>query len=142
MLSDEELIQLGKCRQSNHHPWGIGTTRDIFLTAARAIEFAATAPLLARIAELTRELEEARKDANTTAPTGGVSSTELGGQKPRLRREWSLTCKRQMWVCRGGVARGMGDCPGEAYWNWKWYGEHLSNFLPPNTPISGGTSAA
>lgn len=30
---------------------------------ARAIESAATAPLLARIAELTRELEEARKDA-------------------------------------------------------------------------------
>lgn len=34
--------------------------RDAF---ARAIESAATAPLLARIAELERELEEARKDA-------------------------------------------------------------------------------
>lgn len=34
---------------------------------ARAIESAATAPLLARIAELTRELEEARKDAMNAA---------------------------------------------------------------------------
>ena len=40
-----------------------GYTEDDMKFYARAIESAATAPLLARIAELTRELEKARKDA-------------------------------------------------------------------------------
>jgi hypothetical protein len=81
-------------------------------------------------------------DTNATTLAHVGSTAELGGKNPRLRREWSLTCKRLMWVCRGGIARGMADNPKDAYWCWKYYEKKLSHHLLPNTPISGGTSAA
>lgn len=52
MLTDQEIEDIGE----EHAPY-------VDHKFARSIESAATAPLLARIAELTRELEEARKDA-------------------------------------------------------------------------------
>lgn len=59
MLSDQEIDNL--CSE-----WlyvAPNRTYEEHRPFARAIESAATAPLLARIAELERELEEARKDA-------------------------------------------------------------------------------
>lgn len=57
MLRNKQIFDIAdKCDE--------GQEGNEFLVAfAYAIESAATAPLLARIAELTRELEEARKDA-------------------------------------------------------------------------------
>jgi hypothetical protein len=45
-MTDEEVYRLAKSPTSGHPPWGAGSTRDDFLRAARAIEQAATAPLL------------------------------------------------------------------------------------------------
>lgn len=59
MLTDQEIDNL--CSE-----WlyvAPGRTYEEHRPFARAIESAATAPLLARIAELERELEEASKDA-------------------------------------------------------------------------------
>ena len=76
--------------------------------------------------------------------TDGVSamSAELGAKKPRLSREWSLTRRRLMWVCRGSGARGMADKPRDAYFDWLWRKDFLSNHIKPSTGVEPPSGSA
>lgn len=39
--------------------------------------------------------------------------------KPRLRRKWSLLCKRFLWFCEGAGYSGTGASLRDAYWDWR-----------------------
>ena len=38
--------------------------------------------------------------------------------KPRLRRDYSLTMRRTVWLCRGSGVLGHADSPRNAYRDW------------------------
>lgn len=97
MLSDEEILAAIRTCPPVKHDYA-GWVRELRILWGRAIESAATAPLLARIAELeaenfkvsaalnyrkdkcavlTRELEEARKDAERYRWLCGFSSVSM-----------------------------------------------------------------
>lgn len=61
-LTDEQISAFAKQAMDANSPIANFVELDIY-EFARAIEVAATAPLLERIAQLERELDEARKDA-------------------------------------------------------------------------------
>jgi len=92
-LTDEQIGEQWNKRCDKLRGWDYGGTEVMyegsFEIACRAIEATATAPLLEQIAQLEQQLADARKDASdadsmstqhntTTAPTGVVSSNQLG----------------------------------------------------------------
>jgi hypothetical protein len=65
-LTDDELVDLGRCPTSNMPPWGIGSTRGHYLQAVRAALAASPTP--------TASVEVTPADADELVPTRGTTA--------------------------------------------------------------------
>lgn len=53
--------------------------------------------------------------------------------RPRLRRDYSLTMRRVVWFCRGSGVLGYADSPRNAYRDWVGR-MHLHGLMPYPSP--------
>ena len=51
--------------------------------------------------------------------------------KPHIRRDWSILCKRPMWFCRGQGALGIADTAKDAWLLWRYKLREWKNAKPP-----------